>query len=74
MQCMEALQFIHSAGLVHCDIKPSNILLVFDTTANVMVKICDFGLSHTIKSHKAIIKGTSGYTDPRSILLKKVIN
>ena len=68
MQSIEALVFLHAAGLVHCDIKPSNLLLCFDTQGNYLVKVCDFGLSHSIRCTKATVKGTSGYTDPRAAL------
>lgn len=27
LQALEALSYVHECGLVHCDIKPSNILL-----------------------------------------------
>ncbi len=70
LQCVEALLCIHETGLVHCDIKPSNILLKFDVNGNFWVKLCDFGLSHLAgKELKAHIKGTSGYIDPRAFLL-----
>ena len=38
------LNFIHSAGLIHRDIKPDNIL----TNDNCYSKLCDFGLARTI--------------------------
>lgn len=34
--------YIHANGVVHCDLKSSNVLL----TATQEVKICDFGLAH----------------------------
>jgi serine/threonine protein kinase len=35
------VNFIHSAGVVHRDLKPGNILISSDCSA----KICDFGLA-----------------------------
>ncbi|KAG5601511.1 hypothetical protein H5410_032881 [Solanum commersonii] len=55
------LSCIHTNGIIHCDIKPDNILLVgTEETA----KIDDFGLSMTFE--QALITGTSlwdGYED-----------
>ena len=43
---LRALKYIHSANIVHRDVKPSNILVNADCT----IKICDFGLSRQIDS------------------------
>lgn len=51
---IEGLEFIHKMNLVHCDIKPENIMLLFPhdydplqplNTRNFKVKIIDFGSS-----------------------------
>lgn len=39
-QVLEALRFLHQAGIVHRDIKPQNILV----TDNDTIKLCDFGM------------------------------
>jgi len=39
-----ALNFIHSANVIHRDIKPGNILI----NSQCNVKICDFGLARTM--------------------------
>jgi len=48
------LNFIHSANLMHRDIKPQNILI----NTNCQVIICDFGLSRTVprKSFKDLFQ------------------
>lgn len=48
-QAAEGLEAIHAAGLVHCDIKPANLLLASDGT----LRIADFGASTTCAPHAA---------------------
>lgn len=43
-QLLKALKFLHSADLLHRDVKPSNLLL----NSDCHVKICDFGLCRSI--------------------------
>lgn len=45
-----AINFIHSANVMHRDIKPGNILV----DSNCHVKLCDFGLSRTVPSNLLI--------------------
>jgi len=39
------LDFIHSRGIVHCDISPNNIMIT-GSTSHPEAKIADFGISH----------------------------
>ncbi|XP_057981075.1 mitogen-activated protein kinase 7-like [Malania oleifera] len=42
-QLLRGLRYLHSANILHRDLKPGNILI----NANCDLKICDFGLAHT---------------------------
>ena len=55
---IDAVDFIHSLGLIHCDIKPENILL----DENLNPKLIDFGFTNVNRSFGEI--GTSYYISP----------
>jgi serine/threonine-protein kinase len=59
------LHFFHYHGLIHCDLKPSNIMINDET---LKVKLVDFGLSHFKFEEnildKDMIGGTRGYMSP----------
>ena len=42
---IKSLQLIHSLGVVHCDIKPSNILYRKDDNGTSRFTLIDFGIS-----------------------------
>lgn len=51
----EGLEHAHAMGIVHCDIKPHNILI----TPNGRVKVTDFGIARAINSSATLMYTTS---------------
>jgi serine/threonine protein kinase len=47
-QLLLAIEFMHAKGVVHRDIRTSNILVSVDDDGNHMLKLCDFGLSRVM--------------------------
>ncbi len=57
-QMCQALDAIHSRGMVHCDIKPSNIILVNEQSVET-VKLVDFGLVRKVPSNQSTYAGNT---------------
>ena len=64
-----ALKFLHSANIMHRDIKTSNILV--DEDCNI--KICDFGLSRSM-SESCVGKGSGNSKRLRDSIHKSKLN
>lgn len=73
VQIADAIGFIHSADLIHYDIKGDNILV---TTAGdrPLAKIVDFGLAITIIETHENIAGTIRYMSPEMITQNQAID
>jgi eukaryotic-like serine/threonine-protein kinase len=74
VQCADALVAAHAHGIVHCDLKPENIML----TATLQVKVLDFGVakhlprtdqSSTVEE-SGVLGGTPAYMSPEVLLDK----
>ena len=62
--CLRALKFLHAHGIVHGDIKPSNMMI----DRRRRVKIGDFGLARRVSDEGgSLIKGTTKYMAPEVV-------
>jgi len=61
----DALAYLHRHQIIHCDVKPSNILLTDETPYRI--KICDFGQSRGNASEDFQVVGTPLYASPEQL-------
>ena len=68
LQVLEGMSYVHSTGILHNDLKPDNLYLIYDGT----IRICDFGIaSHISSKEEKHILGTVNYLAPEVIQNKK---
>ncbi|PSK97571.1 protein kinase-like protein [Haloactinopolyspora alba] len=64
---LDALRSVHSAGVVHRDVKPANVLMADDGPV-----LIDFGIAHAAEDTRltatGFISGTPGYLAPETVL------
>lgn len=72
MQVALGLAYAHEHGIVHRDVKPSNIMVVRDGK----VKITDFGIarmaSSTVQTQVGVVLGSPKYMSPEQVLGKSI--
>ncbi len=68
MQILNASDEMHRHGILHNDLKPDNLYLLYDGT----IRVCDFGAAtHISQREEKHILGTANYLAPEVILNKK---
>lgn len=64
LQVAEAISASHEVGVLHCDLKPSNVMLRHDGR----VTLCDFGLArYAVDPEEVPRGGTAGFLCPEQI-------
>jgi serine/threonine protein kinase len=66
-QLLDAVAYAHEAGVIHCDIKPENILMFEDN----QIRLADFGIAKLAqKTISGSGTGTVGYMSPEQAMGK----
>jgi len=72
-----ALSFLHGIGVVHCDLKPENLMLSSANSSDAVVKLVDFGCAEIIDKNSPYyspsegtqkFSNTPGYSPPEMLL------
>ncbi|MET9268724.1 serine/threonine-protein kinase [Kribbella sp. NPDC003557] len=70
-QLLGALGTIHSAGVLHRDVKPANLLLEATGTARPVLRLTDFGIAIALGEPRLTVHGTvvgtPGYLAPEAL-------
>ncbi|MFQ5844555.1 MAG: serine/threonine-protein kinase, partial [Planctomycetota bacterium] len=66
-QMLEALAYAHSRRIIHCDVKPENLILFPDN----LLRLADFGIARvSMRTISASGSGTVGYVAPEQAMGK----
>lgn len=65
LQLCDSLDYTHRVGILHCDLKPGNVICMADGR----VKLMDFGISRLLSDDVSteVMAGTKGFTAPELI-------
>jgi serine/threonine protein kinase len=72
-----ALEYAHAEGVLHCDLKPSNLFLTRGEDGEILVKTLDFGIAQIMRGRPStgsfstdrdLVFGTPGYMSPEQAL------
>lgn len=71
-QVAGGLAYAHSQGILHRDVKPSNVMIVKDDQGRPLAKLCDFGLAKLQSSDQELTRtgtalGSPSYMSPEGV-------
>src|ERR1051325_10416764 len=73
MQCCEALAEAHSLGIIHRDVKPTNLFVTWRPDGSAIIKVLDFGISKALSGNSITLTqtqsllGTPAYMSPEQM-------
>jgi serine/threonine-protein kinase len=75
LQICDALEAVHRSGVVHRDVKPSNVIILRDAAGLERVKLLDFGVAKVLEpsedeklTRTGAVIGTPAYMSPEQLL------
>jgi serine/threonine protein kinase len=77
-QTLDALDYIHTRKIVHCDVKPDNVFITRDSYDRriVIIKLIDFGVSRSLEDGEAVeqIAGDPLYMAPEQTVANEPLD
>jgi eukaryotic-like serine/threonine-protein kinase len=80
LQACEALAEAHSLGIVHRDVKPTNLFVTWRPDGSALVKVLDFGISKALTStamqltQTQSLLGTPAYMSPEQMRSARMVD
>ena len=76
IQACDAIHHAHQKGVVHGDIKPSNLLVRWGDQGQPILKVTDFGIAramnHTLVSPSGQLRAPAAYLSPEHVATKTI--
>jgi eukaryotic-like serine/threonine-protein kinase len=70
LQLLAGLSAAHAQGIVHCDLKPANVLVTHPRPERPLVKVLDFGIARGVEAAQQqdqVVMGTPMYMAPEQV-------
>ncbi|MDF3065205.1 MAG: Serine/threonine protein kinase [Polyangiaceae bacterium] len=70
MQVLAGLSAAHAQGIIHCHLKPGNVLVTHPRPDRPLVKVVDFGIARGVEvaqSRDAVVMGAPVYLSPEQV-------